>query len=850
MSRTKIDYGIDLGTTNSAIVRMESGQPVIKKTDVLADTMPSCVTYSKKKSIRVGDSALNKYSNEKLNAMKSFEKGSSNTFIEFKRTMGTDKKYQSSFMEKEFSSEELSSEILKTLKSYVIDENFTSAVITVPAKFNTTQIDATQKAAELAGFSHVELLQEPIAASMAYGLDPQKSDGFWLVFDFGGGTFDAALIKVEEGIMKVVDTEGDNHLGGKDIDYAIVDKIIIPYLEDEFSIKSIMEDVVKKNILRDAMKSFAEEAKVQLSFKEKHDIESDPGDIPGTDDDGEEFEIELTITIEDFKKHVGPIFQQSVDVCKELIKRNNIKGSDLSSLLLVGGPTFSPILRSMLKEQITTNIKTNIDPMTAVASGAALYASTRDIPNELQKRDLTKVQLDLIYESTTVEEEEYITVKVLRDKTSGEIPDSMLIEILRSDNSWSTGNIKIEGDAELIEVKLDSSKANNFKIMIYDDKGDSYECEPSEITIIQGSKIGNATLPMNIGIESKDNITGLVRFMTVPGLGKNQPLPAIGKKPGLKTQKQIRPGIKEDFIKIPLYEGDTGADGTKAIHNELMKEVIISGEDLPKLLPAGSEVELTINVDVSRLTQVEAYFPYLDETVEILVEASTKNVISAEELQNQISKAINSLQLINDGVNVVETDQVNDIETALDNLQNMLNDGREDEDNRNKILDKLRKVLKKIDKLESGVEWPSVNEELSDVINRLESLQEQFGNEKTDKIVNMFKTQASKVIVDKNVDVCRELIEQIRNMNFALLDEGAGVALEISLFKGFDDEFDTHDWSNTNEARKLINQAKEIISTNPTKAELRPILIKVYALLPDVENSSRMSENDDSVLTS
>ena len=117
--------------------------------------------------------------------------------------MGTDKSYPSSFMEKEYTSEQLSSEILKTLKSFITDDDISSAIITVPAKFNTTQIDATQKAAELAGFSHVELLQEPIAASMAYGLDAGKTDGFWLVFDFGGGTFDSALIKVEEGIMKV-----------------------------------------------------------------------------------------------------------------------------------------------------------------------------------------------------------------------------------------------------------------------------------------------------------------------------------------------------------------------------------------------------------------------------------------------------------------------------------------------------------------------------------------------------------------------------------------------------------------------------------------------------------------------
>jgi molecular chaperone DnaK len=544
MGRTKIDYGIDLGTTNSAIVRMESGEPKIKKTDTLKDTMPSCVFFNKKKSISIGDSAYNSYKRDKLGAMRSFKADTSNAFIEFKRTMGTDKKFHSSFMEKDYSSEELSSEILKTLKSFITDDEVSSAVITVPAKFNTTQIDATQKAAELAGFSHVELLQEPIAASMAYGLDASKTDGFWLVFDFGGGTFDSALIKVEEGIMKVVDTEGDNHLGGKDLDYAVVDNVIIPFLKKEFSIENILSDEVKKNILRDAMKFYGEQAKIQLSFNETYDILTDIGEIPGTDDDGEEFELDFTITREDFKNAVEPIFQQAIDICKDLINRNNINGSDLATVLLVGGPTYSPLLRSMLNDQLSKNVNTNIDPMTAVAAGAALYASTREMPTELQNRDLAKIQLDLKYEPTSVELEEFITIHILREKTSGNIPESLLIELVRADKGWSSGKLEIDGDSELIEVILEPSKANSFNIVTYDAKGTVYDCEPNEITIIQGSKIGSATLPMNIGIELKDNITGLIRFKTISGLEKNTSLPAIGKTSGLKTQKQIRPGNK------------------------------------------------------------------------------------------------------------------------------------------------------------------------------------------------------------------------------------------------------------------------------------------------------------------
>ncbi len=162
-------FGIDLGTTNSAICKMEGGEPVVKKTDTLKDTLPSCVSFTKKKVIKVGDSAYNDLRQAKSRATKKWSNNSMNVFIEFKREMGTDKQNFSSNMDASYSPEDLSAEVLKTLKSFIGDENVISAVITIPAKFKADQIAATKRAAKLAGIEHCELLQEPIAASMAYG---------------------------------------------------------------------------------------------------------------------------------------------------------------------------------------------------------------------------------------------------------------------------------------------------------------------------------------------------------------------------------------------------------------------------------------------------------------------------------------------------------------------------------------------------------------------------------------------------------------------------------------------------------------------------------------------------------
>jgi len=254
MLRTRIDYGIDLGTTNSAISRMDNGDVKIIKSDesTQTDTTPSCVHFNKKQILFVGQKAFNLLGDETLKAFKEYSKtknmeDGTNTFIEFKRTMGEGHKYKSSNMKREFTSEELSAEVLKKLKGFVRDEQLDSIVITVPAMFRQSQLDATQRAAELAGFKYCELLQEPIAASLAYGIDTKQISAYWVVFDFGGGTFDAALMKVEEGIMKVLDTDGDNHLGGKNIDYALVDKILLHYLTSQFKIESILENDFSRN---------------------------------------------------------------------------------------------------------------------------------------------------------------------------------------------------------------------------------------------------------------------------------------------------------------------------------------------------------------------------------------------------------------------------------------------------------------------------------------------------------------------------------------------------------------------------------------------------------------------------
>lgn len=837
MGRIKIDYGIDLGTTNSAISRMENGEAVIKRSDTLKDTMPSCVAVNKKKAILVGESALSAFNKEKMNAMKSFDSSKTSAFIEFKRTMGTDKSYPCSNLDTEFTSEELSAEVLKKLKSFITDESIHSIVVTVPAKFTTNQKDATLRAATQAGFTHCELLQEPIAASMAYGLDSGNKDGYWLVFDFGGGTFDAALLKVEEGIMKVIDTEGDNYLGGKNLDYAIVDGIILPYVQDNFAVAGMMQDDTEKKVLQEAMKRYAEETKIQMSFNDSHNILSDLGDIPGEDEEGEEFELDFTVTQEMMQETLGPIFQKSIDISIALLERNNLDGQSLDSLILVGGPTYSPILRAMLEEQITKP-DLSVDPMTVVAKGAALFASTIDVSDEVrdQQRDKTKIQLELGYEATSVEDEEFVTVKVLEGKTSGDIPEKLFVELVRNDSAWSSGKTQVDANGEVIEVLLNYGKSNGFTVTAYDEKGDVLDVEPSSFSILQGSKIGSATLPYAFGIEIKSIISGKVEFRGVKGLEKNQSTPATGTANGMKTQKQIRPGIKEDVLKIPLYQGEHAAEGTKAIHSEHVYDIIITGADLPKLLPEGSDVDLTIKVDASERLSCSVYFPALDHSEDIEVPRdTTQEEIDVDWLEAEIKKSLYTTNLIKEEGSSGDEDKLNKLEADIEGIRKDLENNRTDYDRKKEVLNNLRKSLKTLEAIETEGEWPKTEEELKDVFYRLEENNEKYPNEKAHSLIAEFKIQVTQTIKEQNTKLANELIDTMRAVNYMVLDEGLGVQMEISQLNYLNEEFDMLDWTDRSTARSVLNRGLNLSVNNPVKDELEPIVRELYKLLPKAD---------------
>ena len=211
------------------------------------------------------------------------------------------------------------------------------------------------------------------------------------------------------------------------------------------------------------------------------------GDLPFVDENGKEPEIDITVDQKDMERVVTPIFQKAIDITKALLKRNNLKGTDLAALILVGGPTYSPILRRMLKEQITDKLDTSVDPMTVVAKGLHYLHQLYQYQKKLKRKVGIKPNFSWIlnHEATTVETEEIVNVKLLPEKTEGTIPEKVFVDIIRKPEGFSTGKKQITEKSTLIDLILEENCTNEFEIVAYDNFGNIINCQPHKFTILQ-----------------------------------------------------------------------------------------------------------------------------------------------------------------------------------------------------------------------------------------------------------------------------------------------------------------------------------------------------------------------------
>ncbi|MFC7105791.1 Hsp70 family protein [Nonomuraea rubra] len=377
--RDTIDFGIDLGTTNSAIAVAEhDGVSVIKNNDGW-DVTPSAVWLPKPDLVHVGRRAKERVETDPENAAS-----------EFKLEMGlADARTSFARAGVELSPQQLSAEVLKSLRADAAHHTGTppdAAVITVPAAFTLNQNKATTDAAVLAGFTTAcPLVQEPTAAAFAYGFNDAEDRAYWMVFDFGGGTFDAAVVSKHDGDLRVLNHAGDPYLGGKLIDWALVERVLVPAVSRELGLSDFRRDNPRWRFNFAKLKAAAEEAKIQLSRSERADVTVD---LLGEDGGTETFEYLLTRG--ELDSTAEPFYARAINLCRRALQEASLGPADIDRLLLVGGVTLSPGLRERLSDPrhgLGIELDLSLDPTTVVARGAAIFAGTLRRPQPVRRAE-------------------------------------------------------------------------------------------------------------------------------------------------------------------------------------------------------------------------------------------------------------------------------------------------------------------------------------------------------------------------------------------------------------------------------------------------------------------------------
>lgn len=814
MQRTSIDFGIDLGTTNSTIAVLKGTEVEVFKNNDGAEFTPSVVWLDRKERILVGQPAKNQLQNDPANA-----------YSEFKLQMGTDQEYTFSRNGKKMKPEELSAEILKSLKADVkqrTGEDLQTAVITVPAAFELPQCDATKKAAQLAGFKVSPLLQEPVAAAMAYGFQSESDKVFWLVYDFGGGTFDAAVLQVREGTIEVVNHGGDNHLGGKLIDWEIVNELLVPAVNKEYHLKNFRRNNSKWAGAFAKLKLAAEQAKIRVSRAESTDIIIE---FLCQDDKGESVQFEYELKRSEVERIAKPFIVRSINICRKVLTEKRLGVGDIEKVLLVGGTTSVCGLRELLEnrdEGLGIPLDSTIDPLTVVARGAAIFAGTQHIKLDPKEASEGEYFIDLDYKPVGPDEEPLVGGRV--SGLNNETFSGFTIEFINKEArpEWRSGKIQLNSDGSFVtNLWAEKGHKNTFIIELNDPSGSKQETKPEILSYTIGVTISAPPLIHSIGIALANN-EAIIYFE------KGISLPAR-KRNIHRTAFEICQGRKGDIIKIPVIEGE---NRRRADRNRLIGSLEIPASEIKRTIPAGSEVEITIDIDESRIVRTKAYIPILDEEFEEVLKFG-KESADSQKLLDEFEKEKKRLEKNRNEADLINDERADEILNKIEN-ENMLHDvetslmaSQDDRDAADKCQNRLLDLKKTIDEIEDALEWPSLVKEAEEEIEHTNKIIKEYGETEDRRSANLLKREIDMAIDSRNPDLLRSKIDELFGIKIRVLQTQPGYW--VGILEDLENMKD--DMRDETQAEQYLSQGNRAINNNDLPS-LKAAVKQLISLLP------------------
>lgn len=678
--------GIDLGTTNSAICSYDGETVRLYKSPDQNDVTPSAIFI---------DRRGNKYLGKR--AYDSAAKNPDNAATKFKRMMGTSTPVKLSAVNITMTPEECSAEILKLCFGYLPEEirnsGNTGTVITVPAAFNQMQKDATLAAAEMAGLGNVALMQEPVAAVMCV-MKQRKGDGIFLVFDLGGGTLDIAIAESISGRVSLLAHGGVAMCGGTDFDRSILDNIVKPWLLEKFDLPEDFSASSKyKSLLRMCLWA-AEKAKIELSSKEESVISLNESDLGVTDESGSEVYVDIPFERRQLDELIANKVDEAIQSGRETLEKAGLSAHDVERIVFIGGPTQYKPLRDKVAFELGIAPSTDVDPMTAVAEGAAVFAESIDWASQTRGRKSARgaisaggsLDLSFNYIARTPDSKARVVAKI-----GGTAAAGTEFQIDSLDTGWSSGRMVLK-DGATVELTLAKPGENTFKVFVFDAKGGPVALREDRIVIARTAvSIDAIPASHSIGVEARDKLGGrlVLDFLVREG----DQLPKKGKKV-FKTEESLKAG-SAGSIKFKLWEGEI----TDPLNdNRFIGMFEIKGSDFDDgVIAAGAEMICEYEVLDSGNITMEVSVPSIGGSFH-----SGRNFYSRQEGQIDYTKASK----------LVEEESEHAMQ-RLEDMASKIDDPR---------LDQAREKLEQAESIKSGETDPELAKQAMDNVQEAKRL--------------------------------------------------------------------------------------------------------------------------------
>ncbi len=542
-----IFIGIDLGTTNSAICSYDGENVRLYKSPEQHDVTPSAIFIDRRANKYVGSRAYNNAARNPDNAA-----------TLFKRLMGTSTPVRLPAVNLTMTPEQCSAEILRVLFGYLPEEiredESTGTVITVPAAFNQMQKDSTMSAADMAGIGRVALMQEPVAAVMSV-MRHRNNDGVFVVYDLGGGTLDIAVAESISGRVSLLAHGGIAMCGGRDFDLLLFDNVVKPWLRAQFDLPEDLSNAEQFKPLRRMGIWAAEKAKIELSQKDKAAISLPETELGVKDLSGQEIYLDITIDRNRFDQLIASKVKESIEAARETLEKAGLSSHDVERIVFVGGPTHYKPLRDKVAFELGIAPSADVNPMTAVAEGAAIFAESIDWTSTSRGRKSARgaisaggsAQLSFTYIARTPDSRAKIVAKLEKPAIAG-----TEFQIDSLDTGWSSGRVPLT-DGASVDLSLAKPGENVFKVFVFDARGSPISLGQDKIVISRtAASIDAIPASHSVGVEAREKIGGRVVLDYLVREGEQ--LPKKGKKI-FRAEESLKAG-SAGAIKFKLWEGD------------------------------------------------------------------------------------------------------------------------------------------------------------------------------------------------------------------------------------------------------------------------------------------------------